>query len=139
MVSGSRPVSEEGSMRLSMDRSYGTSAAAVEGRIGMFTHILVLIMALMTAGTVLAQTPAKPLKMVVLGDSLSAGLGLSASAAFPARLQKSLETKGIKVNMINAGVSGDTASGGRDRLDLSVPDGTEAVGPELRGDHAPPG
>src|SRR5438132_13487086 len=131
MVSGSRPVSEEGSMRLSMDRSYGTSAAGVEGRMGMFVHILVLIMALMTAEPVLAQTPAKPLKMVVLGDSLSAGLGLSASAAFPARLQKSLETKGIKVDMINAGVSGDTSSGGRDRLDWSVPEGTEVVILEL--------
>jgi acyl-CoA thioesterase-1 len=118
-----------------MDRSYGNSAFGVEGRLGMFVHILVLIMVLMTAGTVLAQTPAaspaKPVKMVVLGDSLSAGLGLSASAAFPARLQKSLETKGIKVDMINAGVSGDTTSGGRDRLDWSVPEGTEAVILEL--------
>ena len=98
---------------------------------GMFVHILVLIMTLMTAEAVLAQTPAKPLKMVVLGDSLSAGLGLSASAAFPARLQKSLEAKGIKVDMINAGVSGDTSSGGRDRLDWSIPEGTEAVILEL--------
>src|SRR3954452_6533118 len=131
MVSGSRPVNEEGSMRLSMDRSYGTFAAGVEGRMGMFVHILVLIMALMTAETVLAQTPAKPAKMIVLGDSLSAGLGLSASAAFPARLQKSLETKGIKVDMINAGVSGDTSSGGRDRLRWAVPEGTEVVILEL--------
>jgi acyl-CoA thioesterase-1 len=98
---------------------------------GMVVHILVLIVGLMTAGTVLAQAQAKPVKMVVLGDSLSAGLGLSASAAFPARLQKSLETKGIKVDMINAGVSGDTSSGGRDRLDWSVPEGTEAVILEL--------
>ena len=102
---------------------------------GMFVHILVLIMALMTGGTAFAQTPAaspaKPTKMVVLGDSLSAGLGLSASAAFPARLQKSLESKGIKVDMINAGVSGDTSSGGRDRFDWSVPEGTEAVILEL--------
>jgi acyl-CoA thioesterase-1 len=97
----------------------------------MFVHILVLIMALMTGGNVLAQASAKPVKMVVLGDSLSAGLGLSASAAFPARLQKSLETKGIKVDMINAGVSGDTTFGGRDRLDWSVPEGTEAVILEL--------
>jgi acyl-CoA thioesterase I len=67
----------------------------------------------------------------VLGDSLSAGLGLSASAAFPQRLQKSLESKGIKVDMINAGVSGDTSSGGRDRLDWSVPEGTEVVILEL--------
>ena len=69
--------------------------------------------------------------MVVLGDSLSAGLGLSASSAFPARLQKSLEAKGIAVDMLNAGVSGDTTSGGRDRLDWSVPEGTEAVILEL--------
>lgn len=78
-----------------------------------------------------AVTTAKPIKMVVLGDSLSAGLGLAASAAFPARLQKSLGNKGIAVDMINAGVSGDTSSGGRDRLDWSVPEGTEAVIVEL--------
>ena len=69
--------------------------------------------------------------MVVLGDSLSAGLGLSASAAFPVRLQKALEAKGIKADMINAGVSGDTSSGGRDRLDWSIPEGTDAVVLEL--------
>jgi acyl-CoA thioesterase I len=101
----------------------------------MLAHILVLSLGLMTAGMASAQTssaaPAKAIKMVVLGDSLSAGLGLSGAAAFPARLQKSLETKGIKVEMINAGVSGDTASGGRDRLDWSVPEGTEAVILEL--------
>ena len=87
------------------------------------------------AGPVSAQTPAaapvRPVKMAVLGDSLSAGLGLSASAAFPARLQKALGDKGIKVDMINAGVSGDTSSGGRDRLDWSIPEGTEVVVLEL--------
>jgi acyl-CoA thioesterase I len=105
----------------------------------MFAHIRVLIVALMTTGPVLAQAQAqapatasaKPVKMVVLGDSLSAGLGLSASTAFPARLQKALDSKGIKVDMINAGVSGDTSSGGRDRLDWSIPEGTEAVILEL--------
>jgi acyl-CoA thioesterase-1 len=90
-------------------------------------HMLVLMAALMTAGPVFAQ----PVKMVVLGDSLSAGLGLSGPAAFPARLQKALKDKGIDVDMINAGVSGDTSSGGRDRLDWSVPEGTEAVIVEL--------
>ena len=97
----------------------------------MFVHILVWGVALMTAATALAQTETKPIKMVVLGDSLSAGLGLSASAAFPQRLQKSLKSKGMTVDMINAGVSGDTSSGGRDRLDWSVPEGTEAVIVEL--------
>jgi acyl-CoA thioesterase I len=126
-------------MRLSMARSYGTSAASVEGQGWMFVHILVLAMALMTAGAALAQSQAqppaagaaKPIKTVVLGDSLSAGLGLTASAAFPAKLQKSLKANGIEVDMINAGVSGDTSSGGRDRLDWSVPEGTEAVILEL--------
>jgi acyl-CoA thioesterase-1 len=102
--------------------------------------MLVLNLVLLTAATAFAQTPAaqtpvghvtKPIKMVVLGDSLSAGLGLPAPAAFPARLQKALDAKGIAVDMINAGVSGDTSSGGRDRLDWSVPEGTEAVILEL--------
>jgi acyl-CoA thioesterase-1 len=90
-------------------------------------HMLVLMVALVAAGPAFAQ----PVKMVVLGDSLSAGLGLSGSAAFPARLQKALKDNGIEVDMINAGVSGDTTSGGRDRLDWSVPAGTEAVIVEL--------
>jgi acyl-CoA thioesterase-1 len=105
----------------------------------MFVHILVLMVALMTTQSVSAEPPApepthagtRPIKMVVLGDSLSAGLGLQASAAFPERLQKALKDNGIEVDMTNAGVSGDTSSGGRDRLDWSVPEGTEAVILEL--------
>jgi acyl-CoA thioesterase-1 len=101
----------------------------------MFAHMLVLGVALLASGTASSQTPpvgtAKPLKVVVLGDSLSAGLGLAGADAFPAKLQKALKTNGIDVDMINAGVSGDTSSGGRDRLDWSVPEGTEAVIVEL--------
>jgi acyl-CoA thioesterase I len=101
----------------------------------MFAHMLVLGVALMASGTASAQTPAagaaKPIKMVVLGDSLSAGLGLAGADAFPAKLQKALKTNGIDVDISNAGVSGDTSSGGRDRLDWSVPEGTEAVIVEL--------
>ena len=67
----------------------------------------------------------------MLGDSLSAGLGLPAQEAFPAKLQKALQAKDIAVDMTNAGVSGDTSSGGRDRLDWSVPDGTDGVIVEL--------
>jgi len=73
----------------------------------------------------------KPVRLVVLGDSLSAGLGLSAANAFPAKLQKALQDRGIDVDIGNAGVSGDTASGGRDRLDWSVPEGTQGVILEL--------
>jgi acyl-CoA thioesterase I len=73
----------------------------------------------------------RPLKIVVLGDSLSAGFGLPADAAFPAKLAASLKAKGLTVTITNAGVSGDTASGGLGRLDWSVPDGTDAVVLEL--------
>jgi acyl-CoA thioesterase-1 len=73
----------------------------------------------------------RPVQIVVLGDSLSAGFGLPADAAFPARLAQALKAKGIAATVTNAGVSGDTASGGLARLDWSVPDGTEAVILEL--------
>jgi acyl-CoA thioesterase-1 len=72
-----------------------------------------------------------PVKLVVLGDSLSAGLGLPAAAAFPAQLEKALQNKGLNVAIDNAGVSGDTASGGLDRLDWSVPAATQGVILEL--------
>ena len=101
----------------------------------MFVQMLVLGLAMMAAEPAFAQASAaietKPTKMVVLGDSLSAGFGLAGSDAFPEKLQKALKTKGIEVDMINAGVSGDTSSGGRDRLDWSVPEGTQAVIVEL--------
>lgn len=97
----------------------------------MFMHMLVLGFALMTSVPVSADAAAKPVKIVVLGDSLSAGLGLPGAAAFPARLQNALRDNGIDADIANAGVSGDTSSGGRDRLDWSVPEGTEAVILEL--------
>jgi acyl-CoA thioesterase I len=114
-----------------MVRSYGNSARAVERRYGFFMHIAVLMLALMTVANPASAETTKPIKLAVLGDSLSAGLGLPAQDAFPAKLQKALQAKGIAVDMINAGVSGDTSSGGRDRLDWSVPDGTEGVIVEL--------
>ena len=92
------------------------------------------MLALMTAAQPAwagGQPAGKPFKLVVLGDSLSAGLGLPGQEAFPAKLQKALRAKGIAVEMTNAGVSGDTSSGGRDRLDWSVPEGTEVVILEL--------
>jgi acyl-CoA thioesterase I len=69
----------------------------------------------------------RPVRIVALGDSLTAGYGLAANGAFPARLEKALKAKGHAVAIANAGVSGDTAAGGLARLDWSVPDGTEAV------------
>ena len=101
----------------------------------MFKHMLVWGLLLMAAEPAFAQASVAvgvaPVKMVVLGDSLSAGYGLSGMDAFPAKLQKALKARGIDVDMTNAGVSGDTTSGGRDRLDWSVPQGTQAVIVEL--------
>jgi acyl-CoA thioesterase-1 len=77
-----------------------------------------------------AEAPA-PVKIVALGDSLAAGLGLADGDSFPTRLQAALAAKGDTVTIANAGVSGDTASGGLARLDWSVPDGTDAVILEL--------
>ena len=97
-------------------------------------HMIVLMATLTAAGIppASATPPASgPIRIVVLGDSLSAGFGLSATDAFPAKLQKALKAKGIEIDMTNAGVSGDTASGARDRLDWSVPEGTEGVIVEL--------
>ncbi len=63
-----------------------------------------------------AQAPA-PARLVVLGDSLAAGFGLPASDAFPVRLEAALRKAGVAVDVINAGVSGDTSAGGLARLD----------------------
>ena len=101
----------------------------------MFKHMLVWGLLLTAAEPAFAQSPVAPggtpIKMVVLGDSLSAGFGLSGPDAFRAKLQKALKVRGIAIDMTNAGVSGDTSSGGRDRLDWSVPAGTQAVIVEL--------
>jgi acyl-CoA thioesterase-1 len=71
------------------------------------------------------------IRIVALGDSLTAGLGLKAEATFPARLEQALKAKGVSVEIVNAGVSGDTTSGGLARLDWAVPEGTDAVILEL--------
>jgi acyl-CoA thioesterase-1 len=73
----------------------------------------------------------RPIRIVVLGDSLSAGLGLGAQDTLPVKLERALKAKGHNVAIQNAGVSGDTAAGGLARLDWSVPDGTDAVILEL--------
>jgi acyl-CoA thioesterase-1 len=86
---------------------------------------------LLCALSAIAHAAEPPIKLVALGDSLTAGYGLPADAAFPAKLAKALIAKGIAVEVTNAGVSGDTASDGLSRLDWSVPEGTEAVIVEL--------
>jgi acyl-CoA thioesterase I len=70
-------------------------------------------------------------KIVALGDSLTAGYGLPDKDGFVPQLQAALTAKGVAAGVQNAGVSGDTASDGLARLDWSVPQGTDAVIVEL--------
>jgi acyl-CoA thioesterase-1 len=62
-------------------------------------------------------------RIVVLGDSLSAGLGLLAMQAYPALLQRKLDTDGYKWEVVNAGVSGDTSAAGLQRTDWALEQG----------------
>jgi len=78
-----------------------------------------------------ASPDQRPLNLVAFGDSLTAGYRLPADAAFPAVLERTLRAKGYAVRVANAGVSGDTTTGGLDRLEWSVPDGTDGVILEL--------
>jgi len=80
------------------------------------------------AGPAGAETP---VKVVVLGDSLTAGLGLPAKDSFVPRVQAALAADGVPSDIVNVGVSGDTAADGLARLDWSVPQGTGAVIVEL--------
>jgi acyl-CoA thioesterase I len=74
---------------------------------------------------------AAPVSILALGDSLTAGLGLEASEAFPARLEAALNAKGLDVRIVNAGVSGDTAAAGLARLDWALSDDVDGLIVEL--------
>jgi acyl-CoA thioesterase I len=84
-----------------------------------------------TAKVTMAAAASAPVKIVALGDSLTAGYGLAEKDSFVPRLQSALAAKGIAADIANAGVSGDTAADGLARLDWSVPPGTAAVIVEL--------
>ncbi len=87
-----------------------------------------LLLALTLSG---APARAAPLRLLVLGDSLSAGYGLAADEAFPARLQARLRKAGYDITVVNGGVSGDTATDGLARLDWVVSGDIKAVIVEL--------
>ena len=95
----------------------------------LFAGLVALAGALAHIGPARAQ--GQPVRLVVLGDSLVAGYNLPQAAAFPTVLERALRARGHNVEIANAGVSGDTASAGLDRLDWSVPDGTDGVIVEL--------
>jgi acyl-CoA thioesterase I len=105
--------------------SYGLSGMAFK------RFVLSAVLALSVMVLAIGSAGAEPRKIVGLGDSLMAGYGLDAGQSFPERLQAALGRSGHDVVIANAGVSGDTTSGGLARLDWSVAEGTEIVILEL--------
>jgi acyl-CoA thioesterase-1 len=94
----------------------------------------VTVLAALFLAAALHAVSAQPLRepvIVVLGDSLAAGLGLPDDQSFPAQLEKALRAKGQNVRIANAGVSGDTATNGLARLDWALTPETSAVIVEL--------
>src|SRR5262245_21846551 len=110
-------------MRSLRSRSYRVPATMVQSAV-LAAAVSAFLGLFLTGITQAADTP---IKIVALGDSLTAGHNLPGSAAFPVKLERALRAKGHLVEVVNAGVSGDTASGGLARLDWSVPDGTADV------------
>lgn len=100
---------------------------------GQMVRVLAVVNILLSmwTATAIAKDKDAPVRIVVLGDSLTAGYMLAARDAFPEQLERQLKAAGVKVEVANAGVSGDTTAGGLARLDWSIPSGTDAVILEL--------
>ncbi len=98
-----------------------------------YGHWRLLVQALAFASilAMASHAAARTLRLVALGDSLSAGLGLPPGKAFPDRLQSALRAKGWDVEVLNAGVSGDTAADGLARYGWAVPADADALVVEL--------
>jgi acyl-CoA thioesterase-1 len=111
---------------------YGRFRARIQPLPG-FSAAAFLIVSILGFFSMIAPIAAetRPLKLVAFGDSLTAGYNLPGSAAFPTVVEKLLREKGFTVEIANAGVSGDTTQGGLERIDWSVPDGTDGVILEL--------
>jgi acyl-CoA thioesterase I len=95
------------------------------------TAVIAAGMLLAASGLPAIQAAAATPVIVAFGDSLTAGLGLPEKDSFPAQLERALKARGQEVKVINAGVSGDTASAGLARLDWAMPDDASAVIIEL--------
>lgn len=81
------------------------------------------VLPLLAAGPALARE----IRVMMLGDSITAGYGLPRGQALPVRLEAALRERGRQVRVLDAGVSGDTTAGGRARLDWALADRPDAV------------
>ena len=90
-------------------------------RLSLFC-LFMLMAAVMVFAAAPTGSPGQRQIIVVLGDSLTAGYGLSHHDSFPAQLEDALRVHGKQVKVINSGVSGDTSAGGLSRLDWALTD-----------------
>lgn len=99
--------------------------------------LFLLVMVVCNVQSLYANNTAESaLRLLVLGDSLSAGYGLKPEDSFPTRLEEALDVAGYDVHVINAGVSGDTTAGGLSRLEWALADKPQIVLVELGGNDA---
>jgi acyl-CoA thioesterase-1 len=103
---------------------YGEGAAISQGRRGLILTVCLIV-------TMLPHAFAAPVRLLVLGDSLTAGYGLPHEDGFQAVLAAALQTRGINVTIIDGSVSGDTSAGGLARLDWVLAGGADAAIVEL--------
>ena len=103
------------------DRNWWQSATARSGGAWLLASLM------FSAGGLPAETGADDLRILMLGDSLTAGYGLASRDALPARLEATLRGRGLDVQVIDAGVSGDTTAGGLARLEWALADRPHAV------------
>ena len=109
---------------------------SMTGRYGLQTRLREAALAVVCLFFTFASASAAPQRLLVLGDSLSAGYGLAAADGFEARLAEALRAAGHDVTIIDGAVSGDTSAGGLARLDWALGDGADAALVELGGNDA---
>lgn len=124
-------------------REGGAGLVASQARLQKAWRLLALITLFVMGAVMSGDGPARaaegadPIRILALGDSLTAGYGLENIAdAFPAQLEKALKAKGHNVTVLQGGISGDTTSGGRSRLEWSLGEKPDAVIVELGGNDA---
>ena len=109
-------------------QGYQPAAAAREcGRTARVAGAWLLAGLALAAGGLRGETGAGELRILMLGDSLTAGHGLASRDALPVRLEAALRARGPDVRVIDAGVSGDTTAGGLARLEWALADRPHAV------------
>lgn len=108
-------------------------ASVLSSRYGAVRRIVNVagLCAILAAITLAAPASAETLRILALGDSLTAGYGLPQEDAFTTRLEAALEAAGFDVEVINGGVSGDTTAGGLARLDWALADNPDLAIVEL--------